>query len=71
MFLENLLEVASGNVEIYIGNSSRPIYHSSCYAVPQELLCYKIRKISSSHYYPYYRNNETVDCLDIELISED
>lgn len=71
MFLEDLLEITSSDVEVYIGNSSRPIYHGSCYAVPQELLCYKISKISSSHYYPYYCNDESVDCLDIELISED
>ena len=70
MLLKDLFEIILGEVEIYIGNNTRYIYRGYSCAIPEELLNYKVTRISGSHYYPYYRSDESLDCLEIELAEE-
>ena len=71
MLLRDLFEITYGHVEIYeSGDLLHPIYRGYYGFAPEELLNRKIVEISGSHYYPYMTNDETVDCLCIELAKE-
>lgn len=69
MFLENLLEIAEGTVEIYMEDSLHYVYQGFTNSVPEELLRHKVKEICAGHYYPYMCNGESVDCLEIEIFN--
>ena len=70
MLLRDLANILSGHITIYAPGSLKPIFQNLYCYIPESWLDYEVKVIGASHYYPRHGDDESIDCIDIDLIKK-